>query len=145
MSVTNMDLTKLFGDKLFAVLSEYSFSEISRLEGRDGVAVEYANRDFAVQLVAEVHGTYVHFMPRNDLEHFFPAEVIMKYLSREHSDVQSPSMDAVALFLETRYPDISRIFSLQDGGKELNGISEAVRAENARNLGYDRQWVREEH
>jgi hypothetical protein len=133
----------MFGDRIFQVLGARHFKERSRYESPDGIALEYTNKDLAMQLVAEVHGKYVNFMPRNDPARYFPASVIMQYVLGTSYE-EEPALDAVASFLEAHYQDIVRIFSLRDGGKELQGISDAVRAENARKLHYDRQWVRED-
>jgi hypothetical protein len=127
-----MEQARAFGPLILEVLSKYGFREVDHFEN-GGLAVTYANVDFAIQLVYEVHGKYASVMPLRDLEGYIPVEGVMECLLGVDK-VESPPLDAVALFVDSHYSKLARIFGERDGGVEFRAIKETLQAKTAKLL-----------
>jgi hypothetical protein len=64
------DLRRIFGDPMLDLLAEHGFAERFRYDDENGLARDYANRDFGIQLTSSMQGKCVFVMPRNDLHDF---------------------------------------------------------------------------
>lgn len=132
----DMDLRRIFGEPALDLLAKHGFAERRRHDG-NGLARDYANRDFGIQLTYSVQGKNMFLMPRNDLRNYYSVEYVVGFFSGDEAHADK-SFDAAVRFVGERYSTIAALFSGRDGGAGLKELDDFIYRQNARRFHYDR-------